>query len=237
MAKGFHNTTYVAPLNEVDADTSGGHAGDGGLALGGHGGNASGGDGTGVGVGGNGGDASQSGLLNLNLLSDVEGGDAGDGVGVGAGGNGGSADGGNARADGGDGGNGGDVYTDQSTTVNQDYRFEDSFNEDNDTTTNIRDSFNEDNDTTYIRDSFKSDDDGVDNKGGHIEDSVVAGRDIDDSFNSDDDVEIDDSFNTDYREYNIDASDDHVNYTEIKDSFNSDDDVLDLDVLNGLDIL
>src|SRR5918998_460073 len=62
----------VAPVQEIDTDTSGGaggestalaygynkaDAGDGGLAVGGDGGDASGGDGTGVGVGGSGGDS------------------------------------------------------------------------------------------------------------------------------------------------------------------------------------
>ncbi|MGH3933909.1 MAG: hypothetical protein ACRDS1_02810, partial [Pseudonocardiaceae bacterium] len=62
----FSNPTNFAPVQEVkDVNTSGGDGGNGGLALGGHGGYAS---------GGNGGDASQEGLLNLNLLSDVEGG-------------------------------------------------------------------------------------------------------------------------------------------------------------------
>src|SRR5918997_4579572 len=217
----FTNITNFAPTHEVeDVDTSGGNA-NGGLALGGPGGDADGGDG---------GDATQAGLLNLNLLSDVEGGEGGDG--------GRAGDGGNASADGGRAGDGGNVQANQYNTLEQDYEFEDSFNEDNSTTTTvIKDSFKEDNDVFYANRSFNQDNDGVDNAGGYISDSIVAGDDVEDSGNSDDDVRIDDSFNTDYREYKIDNSDDDVYNTEIEDSFNREDnDFLDLDVLNGIDL-
>jgi hypothetical protein len=104
--------------------------------------------------------------------------------------------------------------------VVNDFDFVDSFNEDNNTTTTVTDSFNEDNDTTTIRDSFNQDNDGVDNSGGTIYDSAVAGDDIENSFNSDDDTAVVNSFNTDNSETNIDASDDDVNFTEISDSSN-----------------
>ena len=56
----------------------------------------------------------------------------------------------------------------------------------------ITDSFNEDNDITVIQDSFNQDNDGVDNKGGSIDDSVVTGDDMSESVNSDDDyVDVD----------------------------------------------
>jgi hypothetical protein len=128
-----------------------------------------------------------------------------------------------------------DTVIKQSWSQDNDTVVKDSWNQDNDTvikqswsqdndTTLINDSFNEDNDTTVYKNSFNQDNDGVDNKGGVINDSVVAGDDIDRSFNSDDDTYIDRSFNTDNSETNIDASDDDVYYTEIRDSFKSDDD-------------
>jgi len=113
--------------------------------------------------------------------------------------------------------------------------------DDRDTTTitaegdvNIKDSFNSDTDINVIEDSFNQDNDGVDNKGGIINDSAVAGDDIEDSLNSDDDTVVKDSFNTDNSETNIDASDDDVFDTDIKDSFNSDDDFLDLDITDNV---
>jgi hypothetical protein len=215
----FTNITNFAPTHEVeDVDTSGGNA-NGGLALGGPGGDADGGDG---------GDATQAGLLNLNLLSDVEGGEGGDG--------GRAGDGGNASADGGRAGDGGNVQANQYNTLEQDYEFENSFNEDNSTTTTvINDSFKEDNDVFYANRSFNEDNDGVDNAGGYIRDSIVAGDDVEDSGNSETDVEIDESFNTDNSRTNIDASDDDEFELDIEDSFNREDnDFLDLDVLNDL---
>jgi hypothetical protein len=217
-------------------------AGDGGKAIGGSGGDADGGDGNGVGLGGPGGhsvadsdagDANQFGLLNLNLGGGPTGGDSaalsqggagGPGFGQGVGGNGGfagsggdaDASGGNATtygvtaanssADGGAAGDGGDatVNATQNTGVINDFDFADSFNEDND--------------TTLVNHSFNSDNDGVDTKGGYIGGhSVVAGDDIDDAFNTTN----------------------NVDYTEIKDSGNSfqDNDALDIDVHHVLDIL
>ncbi len=88
---------------------------------------------------------------------------------------------------------------------------------------------NDDNDVTYIKDSFNHDNDGVDNSHGHIVDSVVAGDDIKNSLNSDDDVNISDSYNDTYTEVNTDASHD----TTYNDSFNGnrqDNDGLDLDL-------
>ena len=50
---------------------------------------------------------------------------------------------------------------------------------------------------TVIQDSFNQDNDGVDNKGGVINDSNVANGDQDDVGNTDIDTDIDDSFNED----------------------------------------
>lgn len=75
----------------------------------------------------------------------------------------------------------------------------------------IEDSFNQDNDFTVIEDSFNQDNDGVDNKGGTIDDSVVAGDDVTESGNSDDDVDVSNSHNTVTEETRIDASDDDTN--------------------------
>lgn len=49
---------------------------------------------------------------------------------------------------------------------------------------NVKDSFNQDNDVKVIKDSYNQDNDGVDNKGGTIDDSPVAGNDIKDSLNT-----------------------------------------------------
>ncbi|MGH3912693.1 MAG: IniB N-terminal domain-containing protein [Pseudonocardiaceae bacterium] len=109
--------------------------------------------------------------------------------------------------------------------------------DDRDTTTitaegdvTITDSFDQDNDVNVIEDSFNQDNDGVDNKGGTIEDSVVAGEDIEGSLNSDDDTTVSDSLNTDNSETNVDASDDDATETSVDDSFNSDDDGADIDI-------
>lgn len=91
----------------------------------------------------------------------------------------------------------------------------------------ITDSFNEDNDITVIEDSFNQDNDGVDNKGGSIDDSVVTGDDMADSVNSDDDASLTGSHNTTVTQ--TDQSTD----TTVDDSFNdntSDDDYVDVDV-------
>lgn len=92
----------------------------------------------------------------------------------------------------------------------------------------ITDSFNEDNDITVITDSFNQDNDGVDNKGGSIDDSTVTGDDMTGSSNTDDDLTLDDSHNTTVTETNTDESSD----TTVEDSFTnntSDDDVIDVD--------
>jgi hypothetical protein len=66
-----------------------------------------------------------------------------------------------------------------------------------------------------IKDSFNQDNDGVDNKGGTINDSAVAGEDVKDSFNSKDTAVVN-SFNEDNSETNIDTSDgDTAETTEI----------------------
>jgi hypothetical protein len=117
---------------------------------------------------------------------------------------------------------------DRDTIVNVDDRDTTAIHADGDVT--IEDSFNEDNDVNVIEDSFNQDNDGVDNKGGTIDDSVVAGEDIDDSLNSDDDTTVSDSYNVDNRETNVDASDDDTTGIEVEDSYNEDNDAVDIDV-------
>jgi hypothetical protein len=93
----------------------------------------------------------------------------------------------------------------------------------------ITDSFNEDNDIVVIQDSFNQDNDGVDNKGGSIDDSVVAGDDIDSSLNSDDDTTLTGSHNSTVTDTDTDLSTD----TTVEGSFTgnvSDDDYIDVDV-------
>ncbi len=95
----------------------------------------------------------------------------------------------------------------------------------------ITDSFNEDNDTTVIQDSFNQDNDGVDNKGGSIDDSVVAGDDLVGSVNSDDDATLTDSHNDTVNDTDTDLSTD----TTVDGSFNgniSDGDVVDTDYVD-----
>ncbi|MGH3898528.1 MAG: IniB N-terminal domain-containing protein [Pseudonocardiaceae bacterium] len=114
---------------------------------------------------------------------------------------------------------------DRDTIVNVDDRDTTAIHADGDVT--IEDSFNQDNDVNVIEDSFNQDNDGVDNKGGTIEDSPVAGDDIEDSLNSDDDVAIDASDD----DVVVDASDDDTTQTSVEDSFNStDDDGVDVDL-------
>lgn len=105
--------------------------------------------------------------------------------------------------------------------------------DDRDTTTITADgdvtidgSFNQDTDVsvTQIEDSFNQDNDGVDNKGGVIDDSVVAGDDINDSLNkTDNSTNVDDSFNTD-NSTDVDGSFNTDNSTDVDadDSFNTD---------------
>jgi hypothetical protein len=93
----------------------------------------------------------------------------------------------------------------------------------------IENSFNQDNDITVIEDSFNQDNDGVDNKGGTIDDSVVGGDDLEDSLNSDDDTSVSGSENTTVTETNTDASED----VTVDGSFTgniSDNDLIDADV-------
>jgi hypothetical protein len=93
----------------------------------------------------------------------------------------------------------------------------------------ITDSFNEDNDITVIEDSFNQDNDGVDNKGGSIDDSVVTGDDMSDSLDSDDDTTLTGSHNTTVTETDTDLSTD----TTVDGSFNgniSDGDLVDTDI-------
>jgi hypothetical protein len=93
----------------------------------------------------------------------------------------------------------------------------------------ITDSFNEDNDITVIEDSFNQDNDGVDNKGGTIDHSVVTGDDMSSSMNSDDDTTLIDSHNTTVNDNDADLSAD----TTVDGSFTgnvSDDDLIDTHV-------
>ena len=118
---------------------------------------------------------------------------------------------------------------DRDTIVNVDDRDSTEINADGDVT--INDSFNEDNDVNVIEDSFNQDNDGVDNKGGTIDDSAVAGDDIEDSLNSDDDIDVSDSYNADNSETNVDASDDDTTEVSVEESYNTEDnDVVDADV-------
>jgi len=98
----------------------------------------------------------------------------------------------------------------------------------------ITDSFNEDNDITVVQDSFNQDNDGVDNKGGSIDDSVVTGDDTSSSLNSDDDATMTDSHNTTVTDTETDLSTD----TSIEGSFTgnvSDDDFIDVDAPSETD--
>lgn len=117
---------------------------------------------------------------------------------------------------------------DRDTIVNVDDRDTTTIVADGDVT--IDDSFNEDNDVNVIEDSFNQDNDGVDNKGGTIEDSVVAGDDIEGSLNSDDDTTVEGSFNTDNSETNVDASDDDTTVVDVEGSYNEDNDEVDVDI-------
>ena len=92
----------------------------------------------------------------------------------------------------------------------------------------ITDSFNEDNDITVIDNSFNQDNDGVDNKHGTIDDSVVTGDDMSGSNNSDDDTSVSQSHNTVDTETNTDLSSD----TTVDTSYNDntyDNDGVDID--------
>jgi hypothetical protein len=117
---------------------------------------------------------------------------------------------------------------DRDTIVNVDDRDTTVIHADGDVT--IEDSFNQDNDVNVIEDSFNQDNDGVDNKGGTIEDSTVAGEDIEDSLNSDDDTVVDGSFTTDNSETNVDASDDDTTEVDVQGSYHEDNDETDVDV-------
>jgi hypothetical protein len=93
----------------------------------------------------------------------------------------------------------------------------------------ITDSFNEDNDITVVQDSFNQDNDGVDNKGGSIDDSVVTGHDTDSSLNTDEHTEMTGSHDITAIETTTDLSTD----TTVDGSFNgdiSDDDYVDAHV-------
>ncbi|MGH4016751.1 MAG: IniB N-terminal domain-containing protein [Pseudonocardiaceae bacterium] len=107
---------------------------------------------------------------------------------------------------------------DRDTIITVDDRDTTTITADGDVT--ITDSFNQDNDVTVIEDSFNQDNDGLDNKDGTIDDSALAGEDIDDSLNSDDDTTITDSHNTNNTN-NTDNTD--TTDTTETDSYNHDD--------------
>jgi hypothetical protein len=76
---------------------------------------------------------------------------------------------------------------------------------------------------TVIQDSFNEDNDGVDNKGGVIDDSNVANGDQDDVGNSDEDTTITDSLNEDNSETDVvvdSGNDSSDNSTTVTDSGN-----------------
>jgi hypothetical protein len=98
---------------------------------------------------------------------------------------------------------------------------------------------------TFIVDSFNEDNDGVDNKGGEINESAVAGDDIEGSLNDSSQTDVDvvaidaeNSFNTDNSTdvVAIDADNsfnEETNVLAIDDSFNEDTDVLAIDAENS----
>jgi hypothetical protein len=71
---------------------------------------------------------------------------------------------------------------DRDTNVNVDDRDTTNIHAGGDV--NVENSFNQDNDVNVIKDSYNQDNDGVDNKGGTIDHSPVAGDDIKDSLNT-----------------------------------------------------
>lgn len=122
---------------------------------------------------------------------------------------------------------------DRDRTINVDDRDTTSIQADGDV--NIDNSFNQDTDVNMIEDSFNQDNDGVDNKGGTIDDSVAAGDDIENSFNSEENTSVTDSFNTDNSETNVDASNDDTTVTTVDDSFKQDNDVTEVTVEGDAD--
>jgi len=115
---------------------------------------------------------------------------------------------------------------DRDKTINVDDRDTTSIQAGGDV--NIDNSFNQDTDVNMIEDSFNEDNDGVDNKGGKIDDSAVAGDDIEDSF-TDDDTAVIDSYKADNSVSHVDASSDDNSVTTVEKSFTSDEDGVDVD--------
>ncbi len=115
---------------------------------------------------------------------------------------------------------------DRDKIVNVDDRDTTAIHADGDV--NIDDSFNQDNDVAIIEDSFNEDNDGVDNKGGTIDDSAVAGDDIEGSFTSNDDTAVIDSYKVDNSISDVDASSDDSTVNEVQNSYNSDNDGADV---------
>jgi len=123
---------------------------------------------------------------------------------------------------------------DRDKIVNLDDRDTTSIHADGDV--NIADSFNQDTDINMIEDSFNQDNDGVDNKGGKIDHSAVAGDDIDHSFTSDDDTTVTDSYKVDNSISDVDASSDDTTSVDVHNSYNPDDDGTDVDAEDGADV-
>jgi hypothetical protein len=87
----------------------------------------------------------------------------------------------------------------------------------------VNDSFHDGSDNTVVNDSFNKDNHGVDNTGGTINNSAVAGHDLDNSQNSDNHSTVSNSHNSDNSETNVQASDDHSTGTHVQDSYNHED--------------
>ena len=123
---------------------------------------------------------------------------------------------------------------DRDKIVNVDDRDTTSIHADGDV--NIADSFNQDTDVNMIEDSFNQDNDGVDNKGGKIDHSAVAGDDIAHSFTSDDDTTVTDSYKVDNSVSDVDASSDDTTSVDVHNSYNPDNDGTDVDAEDGADV-
>lgn len=110
-------------------------------------------------------------------------------------------------------------YTiDKSVTHNQ---YDVNYIDDRDTTNinargdvNIKDSFNSENHLSVVKDSNNYSNSGVDNRGGTIDHSTVAGHDVSHSGNTETSTSLDHSLDTDNSHTNLDLHDDHsVNHS------------------------
>ena len=122
-----------------------------------------------------------------------------------------------------------EYHVDRSTQVQhvtQEYQQYSTFNDYHLTDRSVHTGDN----STVVQDSFNQDNDGVDNKGGVIDDSVVAGGDADGSGNETDVTVVDDSYNdatTVTDSLNSSTSEDHTDVgndrsTHVEDSFDTD---------------